>query len=181
MKTEEYERWIDIEDYEGYYAVSNYGRIKSLQRMVPHGNDYQVINERILKLKIIKTGYVHIAMNKNGIRKTKAVHRLVARAFLSDWDKNLQVNHIDGDKTNNNVRNLEMCNSSENMKHAYRLGLEKSMAGEKNVCAKLSNTQANEIRALRMTSAITVNDLAIKYNVSTTTIRRILNKKRYFK
>lgn len=181
MNTRSCEQWVDIENYEGYYAVSNYGRIKSLQRLVPHGNDYQVINERILKLKIIKTGYVHIAMNKNGIRKTKAVHRLVARAFLSDWDKNLQVNHIDGDKTNNNVNNLEMCNSSENMKHAYRLGLEKSMAGENNVCAKLTNAQANEIRKLHSSSKITLVKLASMYNVSPITIKRIITGKRYFK
>ena len=111
------EIWRDIPGYEGYYQASNLGNIKSLPRATSTGKTLkQHINAR--------NGYCYVSLSKGGEIKTKRVHILVANAFLGVNDKSLQVNHIDGVKTNNNVSNLEYCTSSENMKHAYRMELE---------------------------------------------------------
>lgn len=99
------EVWKDIKGCEGFYQVSNLGRIKN--------------KNKILKGWITKYGYKRVSL-KN---KRYLVHRLVAEAFL-DHPKNLtQVNHKDGNKLNNCVSNLEWCTPSENMQHAFKIGL----------------------------------------------------------
>lgn len=110
------EIWKPIEGFEGLYEVSNLGRIKSIKRNTTKGG--------ILKLYTNKqNGYVYAGLTKNNRRKTFRVHRLVMSTFVG-WSE-LQVNHIDGDKTNNKLSNLEYCTGSENMIHAYKNNLEK--------------------------------------------------------
>jgi hypothetical protein len=105
------EIWKDIEGYEGLYQVSNLGRIKSLKRK----------RIRILKLFHDKGGYIWVSLRKDNIGHRMYVHHLVAFAFISGLSK--EINHKDGDKSNNNANNLEWSNRSKNMKHAYSLGL----------------------------------------------------------
>lgn len=123
------EIWKDIKDYEGLYQVSNLGRVKSLRKEV---NFYcglymeikkRVYRERIISLKKSNKGYLNITLYKNGIEKHFNVHRLVAETFLTNINNLPAVNHIDGNKENNKVDNLEWCTYSENMKHAVRTGL----------------------------------------------------------
>jgi hypothetical protein len=126
------EIWKDIEGYEGKYQVSNLGRVKSLQRKVWNRYTWHDLPERILKPK---KGYCYAVVtlcNGNGKTKNHYVHRLVAYAFL--YNVKEQVNHIDGNKLNNHLDNLEWVSQSENMKHAHNTGLLKvrDMSGTNN-------------------------------------------------
>lgn len=105
------EIWKDIEGYEGLYKVSNLGRIK---RFFKNGN------EHILKPVLNKFGYLCVGLYKNGIQKWFKVHRLVAMAFLQNPDNLPQVNHLDEDKTNNCVSNLEWCTEKYNTNYGTR-------------------------------------------------------------
>ena len=93
------EEWRDIIEYEGLYQISNKGRVKSL------GNNKNR-KEKILSLKPIN-GYMRVFLYKNGKPKPYSVHRLVAIAFIPNPNNYPEVNHIDEDKTNNIVENLE--------------------------------------------------------------------------
>lgn len=101
------EIWQDIKGYEGKYQVSNLGRVKSL-------NYNKSGKEHILKYGMNTQGYLNVCLCKNKLGKTFAVHRLVAEAFIENPDNLPQVNHIDEDKHNNCVYNLEWCNSKYN-------------------------------------------------------------------
>ena len=107
------EIWKDVEDYEGMYQVSNLGRVKSLARKSSAGHNLQ---EKIRKTPINTHGYSSVVLCKDGSKKTEAVHQLVAVAFLNHepCGFNLVVNHIDFNKTNNNVNNLEIVTTREN-------------------------------------------------------------------
>lgn len=119
------EIWKDIVGYEGMYSVSNKGRVRSLCRKIWNGYDFVVHQEQILKPNILHKGYLQVTLNDSRKRKCMLVHRLVAIAFLPNPNNYDQINHIDGNKQNNNVENLEWCNNSMNQKHAYANGLNK--------------------------------------------------------
>lgn len=109
------EQWKEFAD--GFYEVSNLGRI----RRAKPGRNARV--GRILKTCPNSVGYPQVDITYSGNRKTRAVHRIVAEAFLGPCPVGMQVNHIDGDKTNNNVSNLEYVTGIENAHHAMRTGL----------------------------------------------------------
>ena len=117
------EVWKDIEGYEGLYQVSNFGNIKSLPKVRHNGRGTYIQKEKILKPSNTSTGYKKIELCKDGKRKGFKVHRLVAIAFIPNPDNKPEVNHIDGNKINNNIDNLEWVTSSENTIHAYETGL----------------------------------------------------------
>lgn len=106
--TEEF--WKDIKGYEGLYQVSNLGRVKSLKRG----------SERILKPRVKSSGYIEVVLYKNSKPKNIRVNRLVAQTFIPNPEDKPQVNHIDEDKTNNMVSNLEWVTAKENMNHGTR-------------------------------------------------------------
>lgn len=103
------ERWLPIPGYEGYYEVSNTGKVKSLTRTITDSNGRQVTYIGKEKIQKINNGYYVVGLNKNGVKKIFKVHRLVALAFIPN-PKNLPiVNHKDENKLNNNINNLEWC------------------------------------------------------------------------
>ena len=120
------EIWKDIKSYEGLYQISNTGKIKSLERYKDNHSKKQLVKEKIRKQIISKTGYYTCMLTKNGNLKLFKVHRIVAEAFIPNPNNYPIINHIDGNKLNNNVDNLEWCSYSHNEKEAYKLGLIKN-------------------------------------------------------
>lgn len=125
------EVWKDVKGYEGLYQVSNLGKVKSLDRIRKQFNHKGIATIKY-KGKILKpqiksgTGYYTVTLyNKQRKAKIKLIHRLVAETFLDNFNNYLVVNHIDGNKKNNKVNNLEWCTQSHNVKESYRLGLQK--------------------------------------------------------
>lgn len=116
----EKEIWKDVKDYEGYYMVSNMGRVKSLERMKWNGRGYQKIPERIMKPQKNSKGYLQLQLSKDGKAKEYLVHQLVATAFCDNQMGYNEVNHIDEDKENNCADNLEFCSRSYNCNYGTR-------------------------------------------------------------
>lgn len=102
--------WKPIKDFPNY-EVSDSGEFRN------------VITGRILKFKPNERGYLYTNLSKNSKYKTHKVHRVVAETFIPNPENKPQVNHIDGDKMNNAVRNLEWVTQSENIRHMIKLGL----------------------------------------------------------
>ena len=155
------EEWKETKEH---YLVSNFGRVK---------NKYWKILKPIKK----ENGYYRVYLKS----KWYPIHRLVAEAFIPNPDNKPQVNHIDGNKKNNNVNNLEWCTAGENIKHAYKTNL-RSAKGENNTQAKLSEEQIKEIRFLYVKGKhceFNSRGLAKKYNVNPKTILDIVNKKNW--
>lgn len=131
------EIWTDVKGLEGLYQVSNTGKIKSLSRSVNCNGGITVLKERILKQETTRLGYVRVCMYKNELRIRKLVHVLVADAFVIRQQCGLEVNHINGVKSDNRSENLEWTTKSNNMKHAFLLGLKKGNFGTKNHASRL--------------------------------------------
>ena len=117
MKNEE---WRDVVGYEGYYQVSDQGRVKSLERKVPKWDGERTVKERILKPAVKPTGYVEVNLYTGGKQKALTVHRLVCQAFHENPDNKPEVNHINEDKTDNRACNLEWSTRIENCNHGTR-------------------------------------------------------------
>ena len=107
------EEWRPVKGYEGLYEVSNTGKIKS----------FQWGKTRILHQNINQRGYHHVILSKNKVKKDLRVHRLVASAFIPNPLNKPEINHIDGNKGNNNVNNLEWATRKENIDHSIKTGL----------------------------------------------------------
>lgn len=179
--TEIPERWLDITGFEGYYQISDLGRVKSLGRVVAHGNTTRFQPERIMSQWCGTTSlYDCVRLYKNGNRTKFTVHRLVAQHFLPDWNPNLEVNHIDGNRYNNAATNLRMSTHKEIVRHAIILLL-KNDYGEKSPNAKLTNDQASEIRRTYQAGLTTQATLASTYLVSPQTISSIVRYKKYIR
>ncbi|MBE6993392.1 MAG: hypothetical protein E7423_01920 [Ruminococcaceae bacterium] len=104
------ECWAEIKGTDGRYEISSYGRV------------WSNISRKILRSYVNSAGYVLITFPINGEKKRRQVHKLVADAFIPNPENKPQINHIDADRTNNHVENLEWCTASENTRHAFKLG-----------------------------------------------------------
>jgi hypothetical protein len=115
------EIWKDIDGYEGFYQVSNYGRVRSLDRFVKRlGFPFKVSGKVMRQTK--QNGYPHISLTKDGQLKRAKVHRLVALAFIPNPNQKPCINHIDSVRHHNYPSNLEWCTHSENTRHAINAG-----------------------------------------------------------
>ena len=173
------EIWKNIQEYEGIYQISNLGRIKAVQRKVRNSSvgGFRNLPEKILKTRI-ENGYYSLTLNKGVKQLFICIHRLVAIAFIPNPENKRCVNHLDGNKLNNNVNNLKWSTHSENEKHAYQIGLKISHRvsinqGEKSSFSKLKENQVIEIYYLNEKR----KELAKKYNVNQSSIDNIKNKK----
>lgn len=155
-----------VQDYPNY-LVTNFGRIYSLN------------TNRFLKQHKNRGGYFSVNMCIAGLKPRNArVHRLVARAFLEEMPEDKpDVNHIDGNKENNRIENLEWSNKSLNGFHAHKLGLNvcNPQKGSKHGMARLSDEDIKTIRELKKTE--TNKQIASRYNISTTHVWRIVTNR----
>lgn len=117
--------WRDVPGYEGLYQVSDCGIVRSLDRTVIGGacGPTKRIRGRELSQATDRGGYKVVCLCRDGSAKSAKVHRIVAEAFIPKEHGRHCVNHIDGDKTNNSVENLEWCSQLENNRHAIATGL----------------------------------------------------------
>jgi hypothetical protein len=158
--------------YEKEYAISNLGNVYSLIFKSRHGTFKR---QKLLKPNISKSGYFSFALGsqKDGLMKRYLLHRLVALTFLPNPNNKPIVNHIDGDKSNNAVSNLEWCTVSENEIHAHKTGL-KNFSKNHRANACLNQDQVEEIRTIKN---LTQRSIAKKYNTTQANISRIINNK----
>ncbi len=114
--------WKDIKGYEGYYQVSSHGQVRSLDRIIMNGGFPRKIKGKILAQTTDRDGYKHLRLRKNGREKSFFVHRLVAEAFVLNFnpEENVQVNHKDENKANNHYSNLEWCTPEYNLNYGTR-------------------------------------------------------------
>lgn len=171
-KKSSHEVWKDILGYEGIYQVSNFGKVKSLKRATKNQHGKQEI---ILKQRTHRDGYLRVNLKKEGKMKVQTVHRLVASAFLDNENNLVAVNHIDGDKTNNKLSNLEWCSIGENTKHAYKKGLADAARGQNSSRSKLRERDVERIYFLYFEKQIRPVEIAKKFEVSRRCIEKIVN------
>lgn len=159
--------WRPVLGFEGHYEVSDTGYIRSIKR-----------ETIILAPRYDRSGYIKAALFKDGKYHPTLVHRLVAEAFLGQApSERHQINHVDGDKTNNRADNLEWCTASESGNHAYRTGLSVSRKGSLHGRSKLTEAQVQEIRGLD--GALTQRQIAARFDVTQQQVSRIMTGKRW--
>ena len=167
------EVWVDIPNYEGFYQVSDVGRVRSVDRVVTDRDGImRKYKGRVLKPSIIHSGYEQVGLCNDGGCNVKKVHRLVLETFEPHVNMDdLDVNHIDGNKLNNRLTNLEWLTRRDNVLHAYDIGLLNSV-GERNPSAKLSKVDILEILE-RLDTGELQKDIASDYGVGLATISNI--------
>lgn len=159
--------WKTIDGFDGRYLIT------------PYGNVISTIGDQPKVLKpCLRNGYPSMTLHyKNHTHKHFTIHKLVAEYFIGKNIKGLQVNHIDGDKTNNKWLNLEYVTHSENMKHAFKIGLQ-SNKGMNHSRSKLIDDDIREIRKLHKAGR-SQGQLSKQYKIAQSTISRICNYQRW--
>lgn len=169
------EIWKDIKGYEDLYEVSNLGRVKSLEKEIWNGKGYYIKKEYYKKITFCApVPYGQLNLNKNGKQKMHYIHRLVAQAFIPNPENKKEVNHKDGNKSNNLSENLEWVTRLENIEHSINV-LGNRQDGRFNNNTKLNEFDIKKIRKDKRKHA----EIANQYNVSRTCITMIKNYKNW--
>jgi hypothetical protein len=154
-------------DYEELYEVSNYGRIRRIR-----DSKGRLLVEPSIRKNNISRGYPMIILSKNNIPKTFKIHVRVCRAFMGERPKGHDCNHIDGNKLNNKLSNLEYVSHQKNVIHAIKLGLKKFKYGADNHASKLNWSDYKNIIDMRINGMQFMEIAKIK-NVHHETISKI--------
>lgn len=169
------EQWIDLDFCNGDYSVSSLGNVRSnLRHVIRKNGKKHLVKERSLKPATDASGYKRVGLTVNGKLKTYKVHRLVMYAFVGA--SKLEVNHVDGIKHNNQLANLEYCNRSENVKHAFSKGLAKPLRGSSNPTAKINEIKAITIKTF-LKAGYRLRYISDKLNVSYNIVKDISRNK----
>lgn len=165
------ERWKWVDGYEGLYMVSDQGRVMGTPKKTHYGH--------IMRKGKVWSGYERVCLCKGNAKQDCSVHRLVASAFIPNPERKLEVNHINGDRADNRVENLEWATRGENEKHAYRVLGKKPNApwkGKPNhQRRKFTTSQVIDI----LSDSRPYRVIAADYGVSKTAIRDIKTRKNY--
>lgn len=157
------EELFPIKGYEGIYAITQNGKVWSYPNRIHNG--------LWLKQALI-LGYKHVSLRKRMFK----VHRLIAQSFILNPENKPWINHIDGDRANNEIGNLEWSTPSENNQHAYDIGLKKPQKGERNAMSKLKEHDVDKIREM-IKYGYKQDKIAADFNVRRQTIGDIKNGK----
>lgn len=163
------EVWRPIPGWEGLYEVSSEGRVRSLARTIRHVHGRTQNYPATLRKLCWNGRYFHVSLTDRRRRKTQLVHQAVALAFVGPRPSpRYQVNHKDGDPTNNRASNLEWVTARDNSRHAVATGLTTPTKGERSGSAKLTAGDVSEIRRLK--GRARTSDLARRFDVSPSTV-----------
>ena len=154
------EIWMPVKNHETYCKISNYGNVRSIR------------TGKLRKLQKHSDGYYCLIFYINNKSHIKYLHRLIAETFIPNPNNLPEVNHIDGNKLNNSIDNLEWCTHRQNIIHAYKNQLINHSYG---ITAKLNKNDVNEIRKLYPSH--TQLELSKIFNISKSQIQRIVNNK----
>lgn len=170
--------WKKIKSTNNLYEASSNGDIRRVKGLVVNSNvgGVRTVGGKALSQKTKSNGYMEVSVyyeTKSG--KSRYVHRLVAEAFIFDIPPGYVVNHKDGNKSNNNIENLEVVTPSQNSKHAYDNGLSSIpiMKGEQHPNSKLKKEDVISIRA-DYKNSIGLSELSARYNTPKSTICKVV-------
>lgn len=152
------EIWKDVVGYEGLYKISSIGNLKSSRRMS------KIVGSYNLTPTLTPDGYYRLSVRREGIKKNRTIHQLVAIAFIPNPNNYNQINHKNGIKTDNRVENLEWCSTQLNTLHAINNGLHPK--------GKITSTQATDIM-YKIKKGISESSIATEYGVRKYSITRI--------
>lgn len=162
------EIWKDITGYEGLYKISNLGNvfsIRSNKTLIPHS---------------MGIGYLGVGLYTKSKGVNKKIHKLIADYFIPNPENKKCVNHIDGNKLNNNINNLEWCTSLENNRHAWFNKLNRAPKyGDRIPNSIFKDNEIRELRKLIRSKLYTLTSIAKSYKVSLTTISSIKTNRTY--
>jgi hypothetical protein len=167
------EEWCDVPEYDGKYQVSNLGRVRVMKKITSPRR-----KPLIRRPQVNTSGYYSLSLSLNGKRSMASIHSLVAQAFLGERPEGYEVNHIDGNKLNNRVDNLEYCTRSQNIQHALRVGLIPKQAGANNHNAKLTEDDVREIRKT-LASGVSIRETSRIFGVSDYPVGQIARGKHW--
>jgi hypothetical protein len=172
------EIWRDVDGFKDWYQISNYGRVRSLDRLTIHkdgGNIYR--KGKYLNPKYDSNGYLNIILYKYNKAYRRLLHRLVTLAFLENPNELKEVNHKNCNKSDNKLENLEWCSRQQNVRHAVENNLCDCNNGEGNPLSKLKNDDILRMRELRDKEHLSMQKLSRIFNTTESNISSILNRK----
>ena len=170
----EVEEWRDIAGYEGYYQVSNFGRVRSLDRVVKARNGDRVFRGRVLKPSINKHDRPSIGLAVKGVIKTRDVHSLVIETFIGPAPEGMEGCHNDGSPSNNNLSNLRWDSRSGNMLDVRKHNGLPNRKGELSTKAKLKEKEVELIRVL-LDRGVSKRKVSLMFKINRSQVSRIFN------
>lgn len=161
------ERWKDVIGYEGIYRVSDFGRVKSLDRCYKTGRGMvaRYVKGRIISQACTLRGYPFVLLHKNGTIVNKLVHLLVAALFLKRPKKVVEINHVKGKKTDNRVLKLEWITHADNIIHAYKKGLIIHNKGRDHQSSRSVSMYSKSGKKIKEFFSITEANIKTKINI----------------
>lgn len=160
--------WRPAAGYEGLYCVSSEGQVRSVARATTSG--------KLMTPQLNNSGYLRVSITAKGVSRYLYVHHLVARTFIGIRPDGMDINHINGVKTDNRAANLEYVSRTENMRHARELGLHDNR-GEKHYHAKLTESLVIDILLAHSYCGVGAAEIARSVGVSPRTVEDVLERK----